>query len=139
MRICLLSLTMSLFATVLTGCGNPAPPKPNDAAPEAVYRQFMLALVPGKQAEISALILDHPEAEILWVGQPYPTSVAAALAEQYRTMQITRDPSSTDDRVVLNSSAVPAPMTVVQADGTWKLDAGPLIKLRKMVAEFKSK
>lgn len=136
MRIHLRYLAMSLLAAMLASCSETTLSKQADAAPEAAYRQFMLALLSGKQAEISALILDHSDAEILW-RRPYPPNVATALAEQYRTMQITRDPSNTDDRVVLSSSAMPAPITVVRVDDQWKLDAGPLIKLRNTAAEFK--
>ena len=109
---------------------------PTDAPPEAVYRKFMLALLDGKQSEISDLILDHPEAEILWQGS-YPSAAASALAEQYCTMQITRADGSNAEQVMLNSSAVPVPMKVSKIDNQWKIDAGPLIELRKSVRQFK--
>ena len=101
----------------------------------------MLSLLTPKQSEIGELILDHPDADILWEGA-YPPPVAAALAEQYRTMQITRDDTNnenTSERVNLNSSAVPVPLTVSKVDGQWKIDARPLIELRKSAKQFKIK
>lgn len=117
-------------------------PQPTDAPPEAAYRRFMLSLLTPKQSEIAELILDHPDAEILWEAGAYPPRVAASLAEQYRTMQITRDDTnnqSTSERVNLNSSAVPVPLAVSKVDSQWKIDAGPLIELRKSAKQFKTK
>ena len=95
---------------ILVGCNREVTPQPTDAPPEAAYRRFMLSLLAPKQSEIAELILDHPDAEILWEGA-YPPQAAAALAAQYRTMQITRDDANnqnTPESVSLNSSAFPS-------------------------------
>jgi hypothetical protein len=130
-----LRVALSIGMVLAIGCGEQ---RSNDDPPEAVYRRFMLALLNPKQSEIVELILNDPDAEILWQGS-YPPAVAAALAEQYRTMAITRADGSNGKQVMLNSSAVPVPMKVALVDGKWKIDARPLIELRKAAKQIKEK
>lgn len=104
-----------------------------ESTPEEVYRAFMLAGLRGEEAEIRKLIVDDPDADVLWEG-PYPAEVAAALAEVYESMEITRvdDADGDEARVVtLESEAVPIQLRVVREGNAWRLDAAPLIKLRK--------
>ena len=113
------------------------PDGPN--TPEGVYRQFMLAILSPSQDEIRSLIIENPEADVLWQGK-YPENVAAALRDQYRSMEIKRATSGEPidpDKVNLESSAVPIQLNAVKIDGKWKIDAGPLISLRKAVHESK--
>jgi hypothetical protein len=130
-------LIMSIGTLIVVGCSAKDSGQSADAPPETAYRRFALALVSPKQSEISELILDNSDAAILWEGA-YPAPVAAALTEQYRTMQITRDNTNdknTPERVVLSSSAIPS-LTVLKVDGHWKVDAAPLIRIRKSVKQF---
>lgn len=105
--------------------------------PEEVFRQFMIASLSGEESQIRPRILDHPDMAVLWQG-PYPPQVAVLLTQQYRTMEIARDESGTD-RVVLKSSAAPMLIAVVKSDGRWKVDAGPIIVMRKSAEAFKRK
>ena len=101
------------------------------ASPEAVYRQLLLAMLTADEKTIRALVVDSHGVEVLWEGE-YPKEVAALLAEQYRTMEISRQNSDTE-RVELVSSAVPFPLTVSRIGGSWKVDAGPIIDARRAV------
>jgi hypothetical protein len=126
------------------GCGQAKQRSPEGAntvadnanTPEAAYRRFMLANLTGDEQAIRPLIVDHEDADILWQGA-FPKDVAALLAEQYRKMEITRvtlpGQDGESDRVLLQSSASPIPLTVVKSGGKWKLDASPIIKVRKAV------
>jgi hypothetical protein len=107
--------------------------------PEAVYRQFFLSSLTPNEAEIRSLIIERPDAETLWSGK-YPEKVADLLREQYRTMEIKRVESAGDkdpNKIVLESSALPIQVTVVRVEGKWKLDAGPIIELRKAANSFR--
>ncbi|GHH01035.1 MULTISPECIES: hypothetical protein [Bacteria] len=114
----------------LAGCS-----KGSDTAgsPEDVYRRFMLANLTGDEKAIRSLILDHPDAALLWSGGSYPEPVAAALGKQYREVQITRV-TDEPERVVLQSPVAPVPMEVRRVNGAWKLDATPIIEFRKKAA-----
>ncbi len=127
---------------ILVGCGRAEPSLPggsdlaaeNANTPENAYRQFMLADLAGEEQTIRPLIVDHENADVLWQGA-YPKDVAALLAEQYRQMEITRatQPGQEErpDRVLLQSSASPIPLTVVKVGDIWKVDAGPITGFRK--------
>lgn len=129
---------MILFAT-FAGCDASQQSAPQSTVtPEETYRSFMVANLSGDESAIRPLILDHDDAHILWQGA-YPAEVATLLSEQYRAMEITRVESSADgNRVEVRSSAVPIVIAVVQVDGNWKVDAGPIIELRKSAEKFKS-
>jgi hypothetical protein len=104
-----------------------------NTTPEEAYRSFMMANLTGDESAIRPLILEHEAAHVLWQGA-YPVEVAAVLSEQYRTMEISRVQSSgadDNDRVLLQSSAAPMPIAVVNVDGNWKVDAEPIIEFRK--------
>lgn len=128
---------------ILAACNRAAPTSSgpidivNDNAntPEGAYRRFMLANLAGQEKEIRPLIVDHENADILWRDAAYPKDVAAALAEQYRQMEITRvklpSQDETPDRVLLGSSASPIPLAVVRIEGVWRVDASPIIEFRK--------
>jgi len=106
----------------------------NANTPEGAYRRFMLANLTGNEQAIRPFVLDHKDADVLWEGA-YPKDVAALLAQQYREMEITRLRSPGEDenaeRVLLQSSASPIPLAVVNVGGTWKVDASPIIEFRK--------
>jgi hypothetical protein len=105
--------------------------------PEEVYRNFMIVNLAGEESTTRPLVLDHPDSHLLWQG-PYPPAVADLLAEQYRTMEISRvdSPDAQDEnRVLLESSAAPMPTAVVKVNGEWKIDATPIIEFRKLAKE----
>lgn len=132
---------------ILAGCNRAAPPSSgridivaeNANTPEGAYRRFMLANLAGEERAIRPLIVDHDNADVLWRDATYPKDVAAALAEQYRQMEITRAKlpvqDETPDRVLLESSASPVPLAAVRIGGVWKVDARPIIAFRKAARE----
>lgn len=101
--------------------------------PEDVLFDFLIANLGGSEADIRPLILDHPDAPLLWQGA-YPPDVAAALAKQYQGMEIARVEEKSD-RVLLQSSASPIPLAVHLVGGEWRVDASPIISYRKRARE----
>lgn len=97
--------------------------------PEDVLFEFLIANLGGNEADIRPLIIDHPDAALLWQGA-YPPDVAALLVNQYQSMHITRVEEGSD-RVLLQCSASPIPIAVVYVDGKWRVDASPIITFRK--------
>lgn len=127
--------SMILFAT-MAGCNcSQQSAEQSNVTPEETYRSFMIANLTGDESAIRPLILDSDNAYVLWQGA-YPAEAATLLSEQYQAMEISRVNSS-DAEVVLQSSAVPMPIAVVNVDGDWKVDAGPIIEFR--IAAEKSK
>ena len=122
----------------VSGCGSGVSPPTNStsrpvaATPEDAYREFFLAMLVADEVSIRNLIIDHPGAETFW-RDTYPKEVAALLAEQYRTMEIVRADGAEADRVILNSTACPLPLTVQKIGETWKVNVGPLIKARQQI------
>lgn len=113
----------------------------SETSPEGVYRAFMLANLRGEEAEIRTLIVDNPDADVLWQGA-YPDEVATALGKVYESMEITRirteggEAADDDSRVVtLESQAVPVQLQVVREGDAWRVDTAPLIKLRRALTE----
>jgi hypothetical protein len=97
--------------------------------PEDVLYAFLIANLGGSEEQIRPLIVDHPDAHLLWEGA-YPPDVAALLAKQYEGMGIARLEES-DSQVLLQSSASPIPLSVVMIAGEWRVDASPIIAFRK--------
>ena len=114
-----------------------------DPSPEAVYRRLFLALLDPESNSIRDLILDHEGAEILWTEGRYPDTVAEALRKQYQEMSVEKvvgeSQGNDHDRIFLKSSALPFPLAVVKREGKWKVDAGPIIEMRKQAAQIRSK
>jgi hypothetical protein len=137
---CLLCLSVTVWFAALAGCGSDRQSVgPSNVTPEEIYRSFMIANLTGDESKIRPLMLDHADAHVLWQGA-YPAEVATMLSEQYRSMEISRVPSSVgnnNDRVVLLSSASPMPIAVVKVNGDWKVDATSIIELRKSVEKLK--
>jgi hypothetical protein len=135
----LVSTTVMILFAACAGCNSSQQSAgQSNVTPEETYRSFMIANLSGDESAIRPLVLDHDNAEVLWQGA-YPPNVAATLAEQYRTMEISRVGTPNADRVVLQSSAAPMPLTVVNVDGDWKVDAEPIIEFRKGAEELKQK
>jgi hypothetical protein len=101
----------------------------DEPLPEDVLCEFLLADLRGSEDEIRPLIVDHPDAALLWQGA-YPPDVAALLAQQYEGMDIARA-EEMPDRVLLQCSASPIPLAVVKVADEWRVDASPIIEFRK--------
>jgi hypothetical protein len=101
----------------------------DERLPEDVLLDFLIANLGGSEDEIRPLVLDHPDAALLWEGV-YPPDVAAALAEHYQGMGIARVEEG-PDRVLLRSNASPIPLAVVRVGGEGRVDASPIIEFRK--------
>jgi hypothetical protein len=101
----------------------------DEPLPEDVLFDFLIANLRGSEDEIRPLIVDHPDAALLWQGA-YPPDVAELLARQYEGMGIARL-EERPDRVMLQSSASPIPLAVVRVHGNWRVDASPIIEFRK--------
>jgi hypothetical protein len=57
--------------------------------------------------------------------------VAALPGQQYERIKIARVEEG-PDRVLLRSGAAPLPMVVVRVAGEWRVDASPIIEVRKL-------
>jgi hypothetical protein len=101
----------------------------DDRLPEDVLFDFLIANLGGSEEYIRPLIVDHPDAALLWQGA-YSPDVAALLAQQYEGMGIARVEEQAD-RVLLQSSASPIPLAVLRINGVWRVDASPIIEFRK--------
>jgi hypothetical protein len=121
------AFAVSALLLSAAGCSK-AGDKPG--SPEDVYRRFMLGNLSGDEKAIRTLVLDHPEAAILWSGGSYPAPVAEVLGKQYREMKISRM-TDEPERVVLQSPASPVPLEVRRVNGEWRIDASPIIGFRK--------
>jgi hypothetical protein len=139
---------LGVLALCVLGCTKPDSTKPQtaipmsaDQPPEKAYRELFLAILNPDETTIRKLIVDNKEADILWSGGSYPPDVAAQLSKQYQQMTIERSTATSQsadaDHVLLKSSAFPIPMPVVKIDATWKVDASPLIEMRKKAAEIR--
>jgi hypothetical protein len=101
----------------------------DERLPEDALFEFLIANLYGREDEIRPLIIEHPDADLLWQGA-YPKDVADLLVEQYHGMEIARIQDK-PDRVLLQCSASPIPLEVVMVDGAWRVDASPIIDFRK--------
>lgn len=101
----------------------------DERLPEDVFFDFLIANLGGSEDAIRPLIVDHPDAALLWQGG-YPPDVASLLAKQYEGMEIARL-DERPDRVLLQSSASPIPLAVIRVGDEWRVDASPIIDFRK--------
>jgi hypothetical protein len=93
----------------------------DEPTPEDILLDFLQANLHGIEDENRPLIVDHPDAALLWQGA-YPPHVAALLAQQYEGMGITRVEEE-PERVLLQSSASPIPLALseLMGHGLWTL------------------
>jgi hypothetical protein len=124
------SATVLLFAALVCGCDRGGNKGATRDSPEGVYRAFLLAELETDEAKIRPLILDHPDASILWPDGEYPDDVKALLKKQCESTVIERLEES-PDRVRLKSDTIPFALDVVRVDDSWKVDASKLIEVRK--------
>ncbi len=134
----------AVFIFLITGCSQNTPNeevKNEDAAPEQVFREFLIANLKPDEDKIRNLIIDQKDAAVLWSTGSYPEKVAEMLTAQYKQIEIVRvdDYGNDPDRVLLNSSATPTPIHVIKINGVWKVDAGPIIEFRVMAQKNQNK
>ena len=90
-------------------------------------RQLLAALLTGSRSEIEPLIMDHPDAEILWQGA-YPAEVAVQLSHVSNSNRIGRvSDHAADGQVKLITADFPFPITVEKVGQQWKVDAAEII------------
>ena len=110
-----------------------APPEIEEGEPEQTLRRLLTALLRGERKEIEPLILDHPDAPVLWEGA-YPSDVAEQLDGISRSYSIGRLPGTRDsEEVRLITADFPFPITVRQVDGQWKVDVAKIVEMRKHI------
>ncbi|WP_143097107.1 hypothetical protein [Myxococcus fulvus] len=123
-------MAISLSLVMAAGCAQ----KPDvPGSPEDVYRRFALANLTGSEQAIRPLIIDHPDAAILWSEGAYPADVAEELGKHYREMKIVRIEEKFE-WVLMKGSDSPIPMELRRIDGVWRFDASPIIDFRKRAA-----
>jgi hypothetical protein len=101
-------------------------PRSREATPESAYKEFLLAMLHGDEAQIRSLIVTRTDPSSLWV-KPYPKDVAFLLGEQYRDLAVVR--VDAPDVVHLASGAGPT-LAAERENGVWKIDPEPLLRVR---------
>jgi hypothetical protein len=105
-------------------------PRAADAgSPEEAYRAFLIASLSGDAGRILPLLATREDPAILCSGS-YPEDVALLLGATYEAMDVIRVSAATD-RVVLLSDGCPVPLAVVREGSSWRVDADPLIRIRR--------
>ncbi|MCH2196960.1 hypothetical protein [Kordia sp.] len=101
-----------------------------EGEPEKIFRKFDRALLSGNKAVIESLVLDIEKADVLWQGK-YPNEVAEQLEELSNKQPIKRIYESENGKSIkILASGWPFPIEMIQKNGTWKINAGKIIKLR---------
>lgn len=102
-----------------------------EGEPEKVLRRLLSALLRGRRQEIEPLILDHPDAVVLWEGE-FSTDAAEQLDDVYGAFPIGRLPETgSEGKVHLMSAHFPFPLMVKQIEGQWKVDVTEIVDMRK--------
>jgi hypothetical protein len=132
-----------------SGGSHAAGPKRLLPAPEETCVQFMLALLKGNKREIEKLILPNPESDVLLKSKPLPDFLLAEAEKDLRGIPFKRlTPGETvkisdnetrvlraeeidDNHLFIADPRKPTPFILVRVNGTWKIDARPIIAARK--------
>lgn len=111
----------------------------NEAAePEQAMRKLLAALLTGNRSEVEPLIMDHPDADILWQAA-YPPGVADQLGQISDSNPIGRvSAHEKEGEVKLVTADFPFPITVKKHGTQWKVDAKDIIAARKQANELRS-
>jgi hypothetical protein len=99
-----------------------------DSAEDA-YRRFLIALLSGDADQLLPLVVAHEDPATL-CRAPYPADVASLLKSRYEQMDVVRVDAESQ-AVVLVSDGCPVPLTVIREEGSWRVDADPLIRVRQ--------
>lgn len=134
-------------------------PATQEAAPTDVFRALFLAMLNNDRAGVEAVILPHPQAEILWTGNPLTdwqrqqvTTTLQRGLTMYEVQPGTRvvlpggrevlitdamvDPNRKLYWPILGLEKMPTPLWFQRTPGgPWKVDASPLIGARLKVKE----
>ncbi|TWT73635.1 hypothetical protein Pla123a_35230 [Posidoniimonas polymericola] len=123
------------------------------AAAETAARAFVLAMLTQDPAGASEVMLDHPDAKILFQGSGPPPEVVAMMKELVPKAEIHRcevgenlqlpggsrrtltdaDVNRQELQLMpeINGEPMNPPLSVVNQNGTWKVDPRPLIAARR--------
>lgn len=126
---------------------------------EAAVRGLMLGSVMADEAAVKAVIMPHPDSAILWSG-PVPTKDQLVLVQQRmgtvtfreckagdtlvlgggRKFTVTPDMVGPDAKVLvpdMGAQGTSMPMVVKRIDGTWRVDATPVIEARMLANQIR--
>lgn len=107
--------------------------------PEKALCRLLSALWRGRRQEIEPLILNHPDAGVLWEGEFSPDA-AEKLDAVYGAFAIGRLPETgNEEEVHLISADFPFPLKVMQIDGQWKVDVTKIVDMRKHTRDSRTK
>jgi hypothetical protein len=98
-----------------------------EGEPEKVWRRFAHALLSGNRDTIEPLILEHPDAWILWEGK-CPEDVAELLDEIAESYPVTRIAGREEDGEVTIITHDFGPMKIRLLNGSWRVDAAKVIE-----------
>ena len=105
-----------------------------ESEPALVWRRFMAARFHANQVEIESLILTHPDAHYLWDGDGAPPGIAEQLISISDMGIVSIIAGSIESgRVTLMAELGKIDAQLV--DGTWRIDAAPIIAIDKANAE----
>lgn len=117
--------------------------------PEDALRQFLISMATGDQTTLVAVTVPTADISILLPAQPLSAAEQEPVIGQLRTAPITRlkvgdvftlpdgrkvqmnDSMVNDSRQQLTMPGNPFPFILVRTDGLWRVDASPLISMRK--------
>ncbi len=101
-----------------------------ETEPARVWRRFLVARFAANEAEIQPLIMPHPDAALLWSDTPAPPGVAEQLksiSDSYVVSVVSGSLESGHVTIVTEIGKV----DVHLVDGSWRLDASPIIAMSK--------
>lgn len=100
-----------------------------EGKPEKVFRRFDNAITDGDKETIQSLIEEHKDQNILWKGK-HPNDVGKLLKQISEGQPIRKIYESEDKtQVKILSADYPFLFEMNFKDGSWKIDASPLIDL----------
>lgn len=117
-------------------------------SPEAVLRQFLVAMTLGDRETGKTLLRPNPTNQILWQGTPPPSEAAEEVKQHFQELELRRltvgekvtlpggkvlvvDESEVNaGRVLIAAADAPLPFVLVRLEGLWKVDAKPIIAAR---------
>lgn len=139
-------LVLALIALGVAGCGRR---EPSTATPHDAYRSFVAAMLDRDEDALRAVILPSNEIDVLLRGQVLTRAQVRELKKRMlgpqirrlepnevvplpggRTMTVPRGEAD-DEHALLLPEGSPVPVRCRKYDGSWRVDAGPIIEARK--------
>lgn len=126
-------------------------------SPEAVLRQFLVAMTLGDKETGKTLLRPNPANQILWQGAHPPSETAEKVRQHFQNLALRRlkigekvtlpggnvlvvdDRQVNLDRVLIAAADAPVPFVLVRLDGLWKVDAKPIIAARTVASSARQK